>query len=118
VHKSPVTLRPVVNGVNSLLAVFSNWLDYKLKKLLPYVKSYNKDSTTVIKELKELTIPTRALLFSADATSMYTNIETHLAVDSIKSLILDNRQPPMQLPYFYHIRNPYHYNGKLCIQFC
>ncbi len=90
VHKSPVTLRPVVSGVNSLLAVFSNWLDYKLKKLLPSVKSYVKDSTTVIKELKELTIPINARLFSADATSMYTNIDTHLAVDSIKSLILDN----------------------------
>ncbi len=90
VHKSPVTLRPVVSGVNSLLAVFSNWLDYKLKKLLPSIKSYVKDSTTVIKELKELTIPINARLFSADATSMYTNIDTHLAVDSIKSLILDN----------------------------
>jgi hypothetical protein len=70
VHKSPVTLRLVVSGVNSLLAVFSYWLDYKLKKLLPNVKSYVKDSTTIIKELKELTIPTNARLFSADATSM------------------------------------------------
>jgi hypothetical protein len=99
VHKSPVTLRLVVSGVNSLLAVFSNWLDYKLKKLLPNVKSYVKDSTTVIKELKELTFPTNARLFSADATSMYTNIKTHLAVDSIKSLILDNTDnPPCNFP--------------------
>jgi len=44
VHKNPVTLRPVVGGINSLLAVFSNWLDYKLKDLLPYVKSFVKDS--------------------------------------------------------------------------
>ena len=69
VHKSPVTLWPVVS-INSLLAVFSNWLDYKLKELLPYIKSYIKDSSTVIKELKELAIPDNALLFSADATSL------------------------------------------------
>jgi len=31
VHKSPVTLRPVISSVNSLLTVFSIWLDYKLK---------------------------------------------------------------------------------------
>jgi hypothetical protein len=66
-------LRPVVSNVNSLLTVFSYWLDYKLKELLPCVKSYIKDSSTVIKELKELTIPNDVLLFSADATSMYTN---------------------------------------------
>ena len=90
VHKSPTTLRPVVSSVNSLLAIFSNWLDFKLKELLPHIKSYIKDSTAVIKELKELTIPSNALLFSADATSMYTNIDTRLAVESIKNLIMDN----------------------------
>ena len=40
VHKTPITLRPVVSGINSLLAVFSNWLDYKLKELLPLVKFF------------------------------------------------------------------------------
>jgi hypothetical protein len=69
-HKTPVTLRPVVSGINSLQAVFSNWLDYKLKELLPLVKSFVKDSTTVIKKLKELNLPQEALLFSADATSV------------------------------------------------
>lgn len=57
VHKSPVTLRPVVSSINGLLTVVSNWLDYKLKQLLPFVKSYVKDSTIVIKELKDLAIP-------------------------------------------------------------
>jgi len=85
-----VTLWPVVSSVNSLLSVFSNWLVYKLKELLPYIKSYIKESSTIIKELKELTIPNNALLFSADTTSMYTNIDTYLAVDSIKNLIMDN----------------------------
>jgi hypothetical protein len=96
VHKTPFTLKPVVSGTNSLLAIFSDWLDYKLKELLPYVNSYIKDSSTVIKELKELHIPKEALLFSADATSMYTNVETPLGVASIQNFINDHRDklPP------------------------
>jgi hypothetical protein len=42
VHKTPVSLRPIVSTTNSLLAVFSTWLDFKMKELLPYVKSYIK----------------------------------------------------------------------------
>jgi len=83
VHKNPVALRPVVSTTNSLLAIFSTWLDYKMKELLPYVKSYIKNSTEVILDLKDLHIPQNAKLFSADAVSMYTNIET---VSGIKAM--------------------------------
>jgi hypothetical protein len=41
VHKTPVTLRPVVSSCGSLLSIFSTWLD-KMKDLLPMVKSYLK----------------------------------------------------------------------------
>ncbi len=70
VHKNPVALRPVVSTTNSLLAIFSTWLDYKMKELLPYVKSYIKNSTEVILDLKDLHIPQNTKLFSADAVSM------------------------------------------------
>jgi hypothetical protein len=90
VHKNPITLRPVINGIDSLLAVFSHWLDYKLKELLPYIKSFVKDYATVIKEIKNLNIPKNALLFSANATLMYTNIETNLGVASIQALLTSN----------------------------
>jgi hypothetical protein len=35
VHKTPISLQPVVSSTNSLLATFSIWLDYKMKDLLP-----------------------------------------------------------------------------------
>jgi hypothetical protein len=73
----------VVSGINSLLAIFSYWPDYRLKELFIHVRSFVKDSTTVIKELKELTIPENALFFTADATLMYTNIDAPLGVESI-----------------------------------
>ncbi len=36
VHKNPFSLRPVVSTTNSLLAVFSTWLDYKMKTFEHY----------------------------------------------------------------------------------
>jgi len=58
-----------------------------MKTLLPYVQSYIKNSTEVIRDLKTLHIPKGALLFSADATSMYTNIDTNLGIASIREFI-------------------------------
>jgi hypothetical protein len=38
VHKTPVSLRPIVSCINSFASTFSIWLDFKMKDLLPYVK--------------------------------------------------------------------------------
>jgi hypothetical protein len=92
VHKNPFSLRPVVSTTNSLLAVFSTWLDYKMKELLPYVQSFTKKSISVIQDIKHLQIPDNALLFSADAVSMYTNIDTQQALNSIQDFIRDNAE--------------------------
>jgi hypothetical protein len=90
VHKNPVTLRPVVSTTNSLLAVFSVWLDYKMKELLPFIQSCIKNSSAVINNLKQLEIPDNALLFTADATSMYTNIDTKTGISAIRDLLDNN----------------------------
>jgi len=96
VHKTPVSLSPVVSGTNSLLATFSNWLDFKLKDLLIHIKSFIKDSATIIRDLKDLNLPKEARLFTADATAMYTNIDTKLGINSIHEFLTDqvNNLPP------------------------
>ena len=99
VHKSPMTLRPVVSTCGSLLSIFSTWLDFKMKELLPLVKSYLKNSSSVITDLKNLQLPQDALLFSADAVSMYTNIDSVTGIHSIKRLITANQdQLPTDFP--------------------
>ena len=62
-----------------------------MKTLLPYVQSYIKNSTEVIRDLKTLHIPKGALLFSADATSMYTNIDTDLGLQAFADFFEDNK---------------------------
>ncbi len=61
-----------------------------MKELLPLVQSYTKNSTDIIQDLKELTLPGNAKLFSADATSMYTNIDTTLGLETLKDFLCTN----------------------------
>jgi len=63
-----------------------------MKQLIPLVKSHIYNSNEVIQDLKNLDIPENALIFSADAKSMYTNIDTEIGVASIRDLILQNNE--------------------------
>jgi hypothetical protein len=90
VHKVPMSLRPVVSTSSSFLSVFSVWLDFKMKELLPLVQSYIQNSSKVVDDLKLLNIPDGALLFSTDAKSMYTNIDTNTGVSALQDLITSN----------------------------
>ena len=76
VHKTPLKSRPVTSTVGSLSNVFSKWLDYRMKEILPLSRSHLRDSYQVIHELKRLgRLPASARLFTSDAISMYTNID-------------------------------------------
>jgi len=99
VHKNPVSLRPVISSINSFSSIFSNWLDYKMKQLLPLIKSYTKNSFDVLEELKNLPIPSNALLFSADAKSMYTNIDTAVGIQTFRDFfVAQEEQIPSSFP--------------------
>jgi len=89
VHKNPMALRPVVSCVNSFLSIFSNWLDFKMKDLLFLIPSYIKDSKDLLTEIKQLTLPRHAKLFTADASAMYTNIDTNIGITAFENLFHD-----------------------------
>ncbi len=98
VHKSPLKLRPVVSCV-SFNAIFSIWLDFRMKQLLHLVPSYNRDSKALLNELKTIHIPPNAKIFTADAMAMYTNIDTTTGVTSIRNLIHTNAEKnPLNFP--------------------
>jgi len=86
VHKTPMQLRPVVSCVNSFPSIFSSWLDFRMKELLHLIPSYIKNSTELIKDLQCLNLPRGAKLFTADATSMYTNIDTTTGLQTFTKL--------------------------------
>jgi len=76
VHKTPLKTRPIVSCINSYLNVFSKWLCYRFNELLPFVPTFIKDSFQVLNDLKSFHLPANAKLFTCDAISMYTNIDS------------------------------------------
>jgi hypothetical protein len=70
--------------VGSFAELFSKWLDHQMKKLLPtFSKTYLKDSFAVLDDIQALgPLPPNAKLFTADAVSMYTNIDTAHAMET------------------------------------
>ncbi len=63
-----------------------------MKQLLPSVKSYVKNSFEIIEDLKRITLPDNALVFSADATSMYTNIDTETGIQAVRDFLNYNSE--------------------------
>ena len=86
VHKTPLKLRPVVSCINSFNSIFSTWLDFRMKQLLPLIPSYIKDSRDLLKEIQTLHIPSDAKIFTADASAMYTNIDTNTGIKAFHDL--------------------------------
>jgi hypothetical protein len=99
-------LWPVVSSSSGLLTIFSMWLDYRMKELLPLIQSYTKNIFEVINDLKSLTKPKNALLFSADVKSMYTNIDTITGLLTFKHFFEANSgsiSPNFPVKLFLHI---------------
>jgi len=89
VHKNGAT-RPIVSCCGSFPEGFSKWLDYKMKSLLPLVPTYLRDSYQVLKELREFKdLPSNAKVFTFDAVSMYTNINTAHALEIFSKWFTD-----------------------------
>jgi hypothetical protein len=66
-----------VSCIGSFLDAFSKWIDYHLQNLVHYTPTYIKDSNQIIQELKTLNpLPPQSKLFTCDAVSMYTNIDS------------------------------------------
>ncbi|KAL7544454.1 hypothetical protein ACHAWF_007836 [Thalassiosira exigua] len=91
-------MRPIVCCSGTFMNDLSRWLDYWLQKLKPYVPSYIRDSHDFLAKLKKLgRLPPNAKLFTADAKSMYTNIDTDHAINVI-STWLDSLELPDGFP--------------------
>jgi hypothetical protein len=96
-HKDPLKWHPIVTCVNGVTEEASKWLDHHMRRLLPYIYTYLRDSQHVIDIFTNLgTLPPNARLFTADATAMYTNIEPDVGVQAIIDLIafLEDKLPP------------------------
>ena len=87
IHKKPLKTRPVISGCGSLLHPLGHWIDEQLQPVARSMPSYFRSSYVLKEELLALRLPPNAVLFTADATSMYTNIDTTHALAIIGDYI-------------------------------
>ena len=100
-HKNPWKMRPIVCCAGTFINCLSKWLDYWLQQLKPLLTCYIKNSSQLLNNLSNLgTLPPNARLFTADAVSMYTNIDTDNAIEVISNWLdslgaqLPDKSPP------------------------
>jgi len=89
-HKTPVSTRPVCSDCASLPHSVGKWVDRQLQPIVQKQHTYFKNSF----ELKELLdtmelLPVNACLFTYDAVSMYTNIDTQQCIQRLTSFLMD-----------------------------
>jgi hypothetical protein len=87
-HKSPVSTHPVCSGCASLPQALRQWIDEQLQPIVKEQSTYFKNSAELKKELNKLTLPPNALLFTYNAVSMYTNVNTENCIAYIKEYLL------------------------------
>ncbi len=91
IHKPPTPqgypTRPVCSDVSSLPHGLGKWVDTQLQPIAHAQPSYFQDTYCLKQLLSSIEIPPNALLFTADAKSMYTNIRTKPALDHISNLL-------------------------------
>ena len=88
VHKDFVSVRPIISCCGTLAQVFSKYIDWWLKRIVrTLLPSYLPNVETLISSLQEKFpsgIPTGGKLFSIDAISMYSNIDTDHGIAVVK----------------------------------
>ena len=88
VHKQPIRTRPVVSCTGSLLHPLGVWLDTALQPIATSLPSFIASSYDLKEALNELPpLPSNAKLVTADAVSMYTNIDTFSAINAIRNFL-------------------------------
>lgn len=91
-HKQPWKMRPVVSTCGTYLHSLSRWADFHLQQLTSLVPTYLRDSHQLIDDLHQMdTLPVTAKLFTADAVSMYTNIDSTHALQVLQNLLDENK---------------------------
>lgn len=97
-HKTPISVRPIVSHINSPTCNISAFLDHLLQPIIKEINHILPNSQQLINELKYIQYHKNFILATLDVTSLYPNI----AIEESIQIILDFLQQqnnPMHPPY-------------------
>lgn len=80
--------RPIVSDCSSESYRIAEYLDYHLQPIACKHPSYVKDTYDFLDKLKHIKVPDNAYLITLDIESLYTNIQTHDGIESVKKMFL------------------------------
>jgi hypothetical protein len=115
--------RPIIAGNGNPTERIAEFVDNKIKHLIPTIDSYIKDTShfvDICKNIKDL--PPTAKLVTLDVSSLYTNIPHHEGLIALEDLMranhFANRNIDMvtQLTAIILKNNVFEFNGQLYIQ--
>lgn len=114
--------RPIVSDCNSPTYNTAQFVDFYLNPLSTLHESYVKDTYDFVEKVKSLNIPTTALLFSMDVSSLYTNISTPdglLAIRNILRKYPNSKRPDKEILQLLEInltRNDFEFDDQFYLQ--
>ena len=77
IHKTPLTTRPIIIVSGSICHGLGKWTDVSLQKITQHLPFTLSSSFKLVHDIRSINnVSTTATLFTMDAISMYTNIDT------------------------------------------
>lgn len=97
IHKPTLCIRPIISNSGSVLQGLSRWLNHYLQPYARKTSSYIKDSDDMVSILNETTIEPDEIMISFDVVSLYTNIQSQIAIPLIRDYLISFHKMDKQL---------------------
>lgn len=98
-HKNPVKTRPVCSTCGSIAEAIGKYVDKLLRPIAQSQRSFFRDTFVLKQRLDQVQLPPNALLFTMDATSMYSNIDSNAALEVLSEYL---RRPNIMEQFDYN----------------
>ena len=124
IHKKHVPGRPILSANGCITEKISGFVDAHLRKYVPKIPSYIKDTTHFLQILQEVEqpLPRGTILGTLDISSLYTNIPHYEALQAVIKTLQENPEPNLPTKWIItllrHVldKNVFQFNGKFFIQ--